>query len=141
MKQHRKLIGLITFLLSSLPYTAWSDGTACTANTPCITDVVKAKIRYHDADLNVSQEIKKKAFKKLIPEGGLATKGWRLVSEIPMLTIDDPQSGQEVYLDETAFQLTPKAKIDCDGLASVQKGQDEKSTMGASVGLGESCKK
>lgn len=127
---------IITFFI---PISALAADVSCSDKYPCIVKAVSAKVRYYNQTLEELTFIKKKAFNKLLPASGLVTKGRKQVENLSMLIIVPPNGGDEVLVEETAFQLLPAKKIDCSGIAAAVLGKAEDSTSGVSVGLGNPC--
>ena len=129
------LIGLLlaSFLLGSLAHGAVCENAA----KPCIEKVMLPKVRVYDATLNEQAALKKKDFKKVLP---LATEGWKTIDGVKLLKIKHPVSGKTVFVEDGAFKLLPKKKIDCSKALASTLGTDKESTAGVSVGFGDACK-
>ena len=125
------------------PIPALASDINCSVEHPCIVKAVSANVRYYSQALDEISSIKKKAFNKLLPVGGLVTEGRKLVDGLSMLKIIPPNGGNAVLVEETDFELTPAKKIDCSGIANAILGKADNPTSGTSagvsVGLGNPC--
>ena len=116
-----------------------ASANECNKDTPCIGQVTSATIRYYDGDLKETATVKKKAFNKQIPNGGLPTKGRKNIRGVSMIELAKTGDQGGKYVEETAFELDPEKTIDCDGIALATLGHDDDYTTGVSVGLGDAC--
>lgn len=135
---------LATILLSLLlpALTAASDDK-CNVDKPCIIEALAPKIRFYDKDFNEKKVVKKRDYKKEIAAAGgmIATDGRKTIDGITLLQLKVDGADGVQFVEEMAFKLDPEAKIDCAAIAAATiKGATEESTIGVSVGLGESCK-
>ena len=139
MKIIIKLTILLILIGLFVPRLLLADTSICTEETPCIVSVLASKVIFYNADLTKAREEKRRAFEKRLKGAGLVTEGREEIQGITLLKIKDPDSDEIVYLEENAFQLDPKPKIDCSGVVTAQTGTSSTSTSGVSVGLGDSC--